>query len=64
MVSTEQDIRSAEVAAGGVRLWWLGQAGFAFKSAGGAIVYVDPYLSDAAERLHGLKRLSLPPIRA
>jgi L-ascorbate 6-phosphate lactonase len=45
-------------------IWWLGQAGFVFKTPVGKIVYVDPYLSDAAERLHGFKRLSLPPIEA
>jgi len=45
-------------------LWWLGQAGFAFKTPAGRIVYLDPYLSDAVERLHGFKRLSLPPIAA
>jgi L-ascorbate 6-phosphate lactonase len=45
-------------------LWWLGQAGFAFKTATGTIVYVDPYLSHAVERMAGFKRLSLPPIEA
>jgi L-ascorbate 6-phosphate lactonase len=45
-------------------MWWLGQAGFAFKTPSGQIVYTDPYLSDAVERLHGFKRLSLPPIAA
>ena len=49
---------------GSLGLWWLGQAGFVFKTAAGMIVYLDPYLSDAAERLHGFKRLSLPPIAA
>jgi L-ascorbate 6-phosphate lactonase len=47
-----------------VRLWWLGQAGFAFKTSAGKVIYVDPYLSDAVERLHGFKRLSLAPIAA
>jgi L-ascorbate 6-phosphate lactonase len=42
----------------------LGQAGFAFKTAAGKVVYLDPYLSDAVERLHGFKRLSLAPISA
>ncbi len=58
------EIRSAEVPAGSVRMWWLGQAGFAFKTSAGEVVYVDPYLSDAVERLHGFKRLSLAPIAA
>jgi L-ascorbate 6-phosphate lactonase len=55
-------IRAAEVAGASVELWWLGQAGFAFKTAAGKVIYVDPYLSDAVERLHGFKRLSLAPI--
>jgi L-ascorbate 6-phosphate lactonase len=45
-------------------IWWLGQAGFAFKTPAGKVVYVDPYLSDSAERLHGFKRLSPPAIEA
>lgn len=54
----------ADVPRGAVRMWWLAQAGFAFKTPRGKIVYADPYLSDAAERLHGFKRLSLAPIAA
>ena len=57
-----EDIVECRVPARAVRLWWLGQAGFAFKTHAGRIVYVDPYLSDAVERLHGFKRLSLAPI--
>ncbi|MDD5705304.1 MAG: MBL fold metallo-hydrolase [Kiritimatiellae bacterium] len=57
-----KDIESASIPAGAVRLWWLGQAGFAFKTAAGTRVFVDPYLSDACERLHGFKRLSLSPV--
>ncbi|MBN2021172.1 MAG: MBL fold metallo-hydrolase [Pirellulales bacterium] len=49
---------------GALGIWWLGQAGFVFKTPGGTVVYLDPYLSDAAERLFGFKRLSLPPIAA
>ena len=58
------DIESSVVPPHAVRLWWLGQAGFAFKTSAGRIAYVDPYLSDAVERLHGFKRLSLAPIGA
>ncbi len=64
MSAMQQDVRTATVAEGTVRMWWLGQAGFAFKSPSGSITYVDPYLSDAVERLHGFKRLSLPAIAA
>lgn len=59
-----QEIAECRVPARAVRLWWLGQAGFAFKTHAGRIIYVDPYLSDAVERLHGFKRLSLSPIGA
>jgi L-ascorbate 6-phosphate lactonase len=47
----------------GVRLFWLGQAGFAFHTATGQRIFLDPYLSDACERLHGFKRLSLPALQ-
>jgi L-ascorbate 6-phosphate lactonase len=53
-----------QVPAGAVRLWWLGQAGFAFKTPDGHVFYVDPYLSDACEPLHGFVRLSLAPVAA
>jgi len=59
-----RDIGSTKPARGSAVLWWLGQAGFAFKTSGGAVVFADPCLSDAARRLHGFKRLSLPPIEA
>jgi len=52
----------APVPSGSLAMWWLSQAGFAFKTAAGKVVYVDPYLSDSAERLHGFKRLSPPAI--
>jgi L-ascorbate 6-phosphate lactonase len=58
------DIERAPVSAGSVRMYWLGQAGFAFLTAAGKRVYLDPYLSDACERLFGFKRLSLPAIAA
>ena len=64
MTMSFQESLKSDVPHGAVRMWWLGQAGFAFKTAAGKIVYVDPYLSDAVERLHGFKRLSLAPIAA
>ena len=57
-----QEIARRNVASGNIVLWWLGQAGFAFKTDAGKVIYVDPYLSDSVERLHGFKRLSLPAI--
>lgn len=47
----------------GIGLTWLGQAGFAFRTATGKRIFLDPYLSDACERLFGFKRLSLPAMR-
>jgi L-ascorbate 6-phosphate lactonase len=58
------DLNNAAVPMGGVRLHWLGQAGFAFRTSGGRRVFLDPYLSDACERLYGFKRLSLPAMAA
>ena len=37
------EILASEVPEGSVRMWWLAQAGFAFKTPGGKIVYADPY---------------------
>jgi L-ascorbate 6-phosphate lactonase len=45
------EIAGTAVPAGGVGIWFLNHAGFALKFAGGTTVYVDPYLSDALERL-------------
>ena len=64
MTTSFQESLRSDVPRGAVRMWWLGQAGFAFKTDRGKIIYADPYLSDAAERLHGFKRLSLAPIAA
>ena len=58
------DLDTSSVPPGAVRLWWLSQAGFVFKTSAGALIYLDPYLSDACERLHGFRRLSLAPVRA
>ncbi len=57
-------IHAARVPQGSAELWWLGQAGFSFKTSGGTVVYVDPYLSDAVYRTDGFRRLSLSPIEA
>jgi len=59
-----QQIAAATVPEGSVRLWWLSQAGFAFKTPAGKVVYLDPSLSDALERLYGFKRICSPPIAA
>lgn len=64
MSALSQDIATSQVPAGTLKLWWLGQAGYAFKTGAGKVIVVDPYLSDAAERLHGFKRMMPAPISA
>lgn len=49
---------------GSVSAWWLGGSGFVFKTSAGTQVYVDPYLSNAAESIFGLKRAFAAPITA
>ena len=46
---------------GELALFYLGQAGFAIKTASGKLVIIDAYLSDAAERMFGFKRM-IPPV--
>ena len=57
-------IATREVPEGSLALYWLCQAGFAFKTSAGQIVYIDPYLSDVVERLVGFKRMMTSPIQA
>lgn len=59
-----QEIQASRVPDQSVRMWWLAQAGFVFKTPAEKIVYLDPYLSDAVERLFGFKRLCISPITA
>ncbi len=40
-----QDIASTQPAAGQIAVWWLGQSGYAIKSAS-ALLYIDLYLSE------------------
>jgi L-ascorbate 6-phosphate lactonase len=58
------EIEEIRVPGGAVALWWLGQAGFAFKAGNGTVLYVDPYLSDIVEKAFGFRRLSLAPVCA
>ena len=60
----QQDMAESTVPEGGVRLYWVGQAGFAFLTSAGKRIYLDPYLSDACEHMHGFVRLALPAISA
>lgn len=45
-------------------LFFLGQAGFILKTSSGKNLVIDAYLSDAAERLFGFKRMIPAPIDA
>ncbi len=47
---------------GELAIIWLSQAGFAFKAASGAVVYVDPYFTDVVEEIYGFKRMMACPI--
>jgi L-ascorbate metabolism protein UlaG (beta-lactamase superfamily) len=44
------EINEVQVETGNLRIWWIGQEGFVFKSAT-QIIYIDPYLSTYAERI-------------
>ncbi len=62
MESLAKRIAETQVAPGSVAIFWLGQAGFAFKSPGGKVIYADPYLTDYVQRAHpeygqGFKRV-------
>ena len=57
-------IQETRVEAGSLAIFWLGQAGFVYKTPADTVVYVDAYLSDCAERLHGFKRIMRSPIKA
>jgi L-ascorbate metabolism protein UlaG (beta-lactamase superfamily) len=43
------EIEKQTVPAGSVGLWWLGQAGFMIKTAGGTTIAIDPYLTDSCK---------------
>lgn len=45
-----REINEAQVGPGGLRIWWIGQEGFVFKTPS-RIIYIDPYLSSYAEDL-------------
>lgn len=52
-----QRVMTAQVPEGGVGIFFLGQAGFVFKTPMGQLVALDPYLSDCCNRHFGFKRL-------
>jgi L-ascorbate 6-phosphate lactonase len=64
LINLAQMIEKTEVPAGSLSIFWLGQAGFVFKTSRKKVIYIDPYLSDAAERLYNFKRIMVSPIDA
>jgi L-ascorbate metabolism protein UlaG (beta-lactamase superfamily) len=64
-----QRIHNLAVEPGSLAIFWLGQAGFAYKTPAGRIIYIDPYLSNCVNRLlsgeaYGFKRIMPTPIEA
>ncbi len=57
MENFAQSILTARVPSGRAGVFFLGQAGFIFKTPGGELCAIDPYLSDCCERYFGFKRL-------
>jgi L-ascorbate 6-phosphate lactonase len=57
-----QVLRSRTVSRDHLAVYWLCQAGFAFKNSSGQVVAIDPYLSDVVERVVGFKRMMTCPI--
>jgi L-ascorbate 6-phosphate lactonase len=56
-------INETQVEPGSLAIFWIAQAGFVFKTPGGKIIYIDPYLSDCVHRTlghlyYGFKRLT------
>ena len=44
------EINKTQVEPGAIQIWWTGQEGFVFKLRG-QIIYIDPYLSNYAEKI-------------
>ncbi len=44
-------------------IFWLGQAGFVFKTHKGKVIYIDPYLTECVERIYGFKRIMMSVLR-
>ena len=57
MENFAQTLLSTRVPQGKVGVFFLGQAGFAFKTVDGELIALDPYLSNCCERYFGFKRL-------
>lgn len=57
-----QEIVTTQVEQGSLVFWWLYQAGIVFKSPGGTVAAIDPYLSDSVMRSYQLPRNVAAPL--
>lgn len=64
MINLAEILRSRVVPSNHLAMYWLCQAGFAFKTSSNQTVLIDPYLTDVVEREIGFKRMSVCPITA
>jgi L-ascorbate 6-phosphate lactonase len=64
VISTAETIRLAKVGPRELAIYWLCQAGFAFKGNSDEVIYIDPYFSDVVERVVGFKRMMTCPMLA
>jgi L-ascorbate 6-phosphate lactonase len=62
--SLSETVRRREVPPGCVVAWWLGGAGFIFKTPAGQQLHIDPYLSNVVEDIFGQARAFPPPLSA
>lgn len=53
MARLADTISSFRVAPGSLGIFWLGQAGFVFKTSAGHLIFIDAYLSNMCETLPG-----------
>ena len=66
-MSLGERIKEHQVPAGHLALWWLGQAGYIFKSPAGRTLTIDPYLTNSCQQTgaragFNMKRLVPPPL--
>jgi L-ascorbate 6-phosphate lactonase len=64
MARLSERIDELVVSEGELAVFWLAQAGFAFKNAARRVVYLDAYLSDAVEAKFGFPRMMASPVSA
>ncbi len=56
-MNTALYILTKPISAGSIGVFWIGQAGFVFKTPAGRLIAVDPYLSDNVGRKGSSKRI-------